>query len=125
MHAGRAEVALSWDGAYCSVVWPEECQYTVYATEPLASKAPRRELARGSATALAWASASPTFAILHVPKVTCCASPPVRCDVAACSTIIPRHLCGDVLAGIEKRSTLTLSFSAAPYYALCWLKCNG
>ncbi|BDA49478.1 hypothetical protein COCOBI_14-0960 [Coccomyxa sp. Obi] len=65
---GRAEVALSWDGAHCSVVWPEECRYTVYATEPLASKAPWREVARGSAIAVVWASASSTFAVLHVPK---------------------------------------------------------
>ena len=90
MHAGRAEVALSWDGAYCSVLWPEECEYTVYATEPLASKASWRELARGSAIALAWASASPTFALLHVPKVICCAPMPVHCNTAACSTIITR-----------------------------------
>jgi hypothetical protein len=75
---GRAEVALSWDGAHCSVVWPEEGEYAVYATEPLASKAPWRQLARGSGVAVAWASASSTFAVLHVPKVT-----------AVCTTQLP------------------------------------
>lgn len=79
--AGRAEVAMSWDGAHCSVVWPGEAEYAVYATEPLASKAPWRQIARGSGVSLAWASASSTFAVLHIPKVIAARRAPLPSDM--------------------------------------------
>lgn len=67
--AGKAKVAFSWNGRFCSVVWPDDCQYAVYAMQPLDSKDLWPELASGSGIDLAWASSSAAFAVLHVPKV--------------------------------------------------------
>ena len=60
---------MSPDGNFCSVLWPEQSEYAVYATESAESTASWRELARGSAVSVAWAATSSTFAVLHVPKV--------------------------------------------------------
>ena len=67
--AGRAEVAVSSHGNFCSVLWPEQSEYAVYATDSAESTASWRELARGSAVSVAWAATSSTLAVLHVPKV--------------------------------------------------------
>ena len=60
---------MSSDGNFCSVLWPEQNEYAVYATDSPESTASWRELARGSAVSVAWAGNSSTVAVLHVPKV--------------------------------------------------------
>ena len=60
---------MSPDGNFCSVLWPEQSEYAVYATEAVESTASWRELARGNAVSVAWATTSSTLAVLHVPKV--------------------------------------------------------
>lgn len=61
---------MSPDGNFCSVLWPEQSEYAVYATESVESTASWRELARGNAVSVAWATNSSTLAVLHVPKVS-------------------------------------------------------
>ena len=62
-------MAVSLEGNYCSVLWPERSEYAIYATDSVDSTASWRELARGNAASVAWAANSPTLAVLHVPKV--------------------------------------------------------
>lgn len=62
-------MAVSSEGNYCSVLWPEQSEYAIYGTDSIDSTASWRELARGNAASVAWAANSPTLAVLHVPKV--------------------------------------------------------
>ena len=62
-------MAVSSEGNYCGVLWPEQSEYAIYATDSIDSTASWRELARGNAASVAWAASSPTLAVLHVPKV--------------------------------------------------------
>jgi len=68
-YAGRGEVAVSPDGKFCSVLWPEQSEYALFATEGVESTTSWRELARGNAVSIAWAANSSTIAVLHVPRV--------------------------------------------------------
>ena len=66
--AGRAEVLTSFDGKYCSVLWPSAGMYALYATSGVDSTDSWRELGRGRAASVAWAASSVTLAVLHVPN---------------------------------------------------------
>ena len=70
---------MSSDGNFCSMLWPEQSEYAVYATDSPESTASWRELARGSAVSVAWAANSSTLAVLHVPKVGVLQSPALAC----------------------------------------------
>ena len=66
--AGRAEVLTSFDGKYCSVLWPSAGVYALYATSGVDSTDSWRELGRGHAVSMAWAASTATLALLHVPN---------------------------------------------------------
>ncbi len=80
LHAGRGEVAVSPDGKFCSVLWPEQNEYALFATEGVESTTSWRELARGNAVSIVWAANSSTLAVLHVPRVGTNSGTPFCCS---------------------------------------------
>ena len=58
----------SFDGRYCSVLWPSAGVYAIYAAGGVDSTDAWHELGRGRAVSVAWAAGSATLALLHVPR---------------------------------------------------------
>lgn len=103
---------MSSDGNFCSVLWPEQSEYAVYATDSPESTASWRELARGSAVSVAWAANSSTLAVLHVPKVGVFFLAPFGMHLAMC--IRRESSCEHSMKGVPHKSTPSSGMSNQP-----------
>lgn len=63
---GHAEVRVSSDGAYASIVWPQDREYSILAATGTTGWT---AISSGSGVAVAWALSGPIFAVLHIPQV--------------------------------------------------------
>ena len=60
-------MATSYDGKLCSVVWPDAGAYVILAADTVGTS--WIPIAQGAGIAIAWATCTRTFAVVHVPKV--------------------------------------------------------
>ena len=65
--AGRVVLAASSTGTGVSVVWPETSRFAVYSQR---TGEVWERVDEGSGTAVVWALASPTYAVLHQAPVS-------------------------------------------------------
>ncbi|KAK9822211.1 hypothetical protein WJX81_006190 [Elliptochloris bilobata] len=69
---GSSELAVSFDGRFASLAWPEAREYAIFAARPDGTWT---QIARGAGVRVAWAAVADDFAVLHVLKAAALQDP--------------------------------------------------